>query len=367
MGSNKGLSFIISKINRRNMKIPNGALTDDRIKERKDMDFLHEELAGGDEPFAWEEKPVRDRYYFPYDQSISLSCVAGGIAITEEHFSKGNFIPSRKDVYIRRMNYPGGGMALHDAFNIGRKGMCGESLVGSQGLSETPMNAQYPMTNEILKERSSHSFDAWVNIGGFANIDTLASVASHTPVVSFWFMDGSNTSAEWLAHQPRPISQSLGLYDSGAIHHQVCIVDAVLVGGQKFLVVQDTAGVGTGFGTDKNLRLMSQEMVSKRCYAAGYGIDQPEIMAPQKPKFKFTRPLSVGMSGDDVRVLQEVLKYEGCITLPVTTKLFGGITLAGVKKLQEKHKAEILTPAGLVLPTGYVGTRTLAYLNSHYN
>lgn len=344
-----------------------GALLDERLEENKLKDWLHEELASGADDYQWEERPVKDKYYYPYDQSISLSCVAGGIAITEEHFNKGAVIPSRKDVYIRRSNYPGGGMAMHDAFNIAIKGMCSEDLVKSQGLSETPMNTQYPLTNEIIKERAKHNFKAWVSIKNFNDIDVLASIVKHTPVVSFWFIDSYNTSSEWLNQQPRIVNESLGLYDRNTIRHQVCIVDAVLINGEKFLVIQDTSGLGTGFGTDKNLRLMSAEMVAKRCYSAGYGIDHLDAIVPPKPKFTFTRPLKVGMTGDDVRALQEILKYEGCITLNTTTKYFGGITLAGVKKLQSKHADEILKPIGLYLPTGYVGTQTLKYLNKVYN
>lgn len=343
-----------------------GALLDQRLEEDKAKDWLHEELSSGDEAYQWEETPIRDRYYFPYDQSISLSCVAGGIAITEEHFNKGAMIPSRKDVYIRRANRPGGGMMMHDAFSIAIKGIASENLVKSQGLSETPMNAQYEITNEIARERSSHAFEAWVSVKNFKDIDSIAKIVKHTPVVSFWFFDAANDHYEWWTNQPRVVTQNLDLYGANTIRHQVCIVDAVLVDGKKFLVIQDTADLGSGLGADKNLRLISQEMLSARCYSAGYGIDKPEAIVPPKPRFRFTRALQVGMSGDDVRALQEILKYEGCITLNASTRYFGGITLAGVKKLQEKHKAEILTPAGLKRPTGYVGSNTLKYLNKNY-
>ncbi len=346
-----------------------GALLDKRVEEEKLKDFLHEELASGVDDFIWEERPIKDRYYFSYDQYMSLSCVAGGIAITREHFAKKKglvFIPSRKDIYLRRMNYPTGGMAMFDAFNIAIKGMCSEQLVKSQGLSETPMNTQYEVTNDILLERAKNAFDNWVSIKGFKNIDTLAKIIKHTPIVAFWFFDSEQDNEEWWRHQPQVVNSQLNLYGNDTSRHQAAFVDAVLVGGKKFLIVQDTAGVGTGFGADKNLRMISEEMLNARLYSAGYGIDKDTSPLPPKPRFTFTRTLKVGMSGDDVRALQEILKFEGCIDLPVTTKLFGGITLAGVKKLQLKHKAQILTPAGLKLPTGYVGSNTIKYLNEMY-
>lgn len=349
--------------------INTGALIDNRLDEEKEKDWLHEELAAGLGDFVWEERPIRDRYYFAYDQGTSLSCVAGGIAIMREHFARNKglaYVPSRKDIYIRRANKPGGGMMMHDAFNIGIKGMASEGLVESQRLSETPMNTQYPITPDILHERAKNAFDSWVSIKLFNDIDTIASVARHTPVMCFWFFDNNNQYQEWWNQIPRIVNGDLGLYDKNSAHHQVCIVDAVLIDGKKYLVGQDTAGVGMGTGSDRNLRLISEEMVTRRLYAAGYGIDKPETPTVPKPLYRFNRHLKVGMSGGDVKALQDILRYEGCIDLPASTGYFGGITLRGVKNLQLKHRAEILTPAGLSLPTGYMGTYTIKYLNKTY-
>jgi hypothetical protein len=336
-----------------------GGLLDERLEEDKQKDWLDSELASGVDSYKWEERPFKDIYY-PYNQSTSLSCVSGGIAITCEHFEK-DFVPSRKDVYIRRANYPQGGMAMPDAFKIAIKGMCGESEVLSQGQGETVMNTPYPITNQILAERSQTAFDAWITVTDWS-IDNLARIVRDTPIVAFWYFNQSKDS--WWTSKPSFVN-GVGLYDNDISRHQACFIDAILINGKKYLVVQDTAGVGTGIGDNKNIRLIDEEAL-KRLYGVGYGINTAPIDV-EKPKYNFTRTLKFGMKGNDVRALQEILKFEDCITLPVATDYFGGITLAGVKKLQQKYRSEILKPAGLKLPTGIFGPLSRAFINNKYN
>ena len=83
--------------------------------------------------------------------------------------------------------------------------------------------------------------------------------------------------------------------------------------------------------------------------------------------YAFTRQLKKGDKGADVVALQHVLKLEDCFDYPTFTGFFGDITVAGVKKLQEKYAAEILAPLGLKAGTGFVGNATLAWLKKHYS
>ena len=84
--------------------------------------------------------------------------------------------------------------------------------------------------------------------------------------------------------------------------------------------------------------------------------------------YTFTKHLSQGMQGADVVALQHALKLEGCVpaTLPFTG-YFGTATLAAVKAFQLKYANDCLKPAGLTMPTGYVGDLTLAKLNALYS
>lgn len=88
----------------------------------------------------------------------------------------------------------------------------------------------------------------------------------------------------------------------------------------------------------------------------------------------FARTLRIGSRGDDVRELQIFLNKNGATALMVSpgsggsigneTEYFGAKTAEAVSRFQELYRSEVLTPIGLVRGTGFVGSLTLAKLNS---
>ena len=349
------------------MKYETGALLDYRTEDEKQSDFAHEEIAMGFEPYKWEERPIKQRYYFPHNQSSSLSCVAGFSAIVlEKHDSS---IVSRKDVYIRRSNKPFGGMSMPDVMNITRKGVALESTVLSQNLGEKAMNENYPVTGKIIEERDKNRAGVSFNINGFRNIDTIANIVQTVPVCMFWFFDESGQ--EWWREYPMVKFNFINEFSFGVTRHQATVVDAILMGGKKYLVIQDTAGVGTGLGENNNIRLVGEDYLAKRAYSAGYILDNDEeVLKPEpialKPKFNATEVMKVGSKGNSVKQLQAVLIYEGLLNIKDPSGFFGGLTKASVIKLQDKYKSEILTPAGLKFGTGIVASKTLQFLRKKY-
>lgn len=85
----------------------------------------------------------------------------------------------------------------------------------------------------------------------------------------------------------------------------------------------------------------------------------------------FERNLSIGMSGEDVRALQVALNSSSATRVSQTgagspgseTSTFGQLTFEAVKRFQLAHAAEVLRPAGLTSPTGFVGALTRQKLN----
>lgn len=83
-------------------------------------------------------------------------------------------------------------------------------------------------------------------------------------------------------------------------------------------------------------------------------------------KGDFTRTLSLGMRGEDVRELQKVLNKDtetrvadgGVGSLGNETDYFGQATKRALVKFQEKYRGEILEPVGLVSGTGVFGAKT---------
>lgn len=82
------------------------------------------------------------------------------------------------------------------------------------------------------------------------------------------------------------------------------------------------------------------------------------------PKYTFTKNLTIGAKGNDVKVLQEILIIEECLAPGLNTGNYGKLTREAVKKFQEKYKSEILTPVGLSKGTGLFYNSTRAFINN---
>ncbi len=78
---------------------------------------------------------------------------------------------------------------------------------------------------------------------------------------------------------------------------------------------------------------------------------------------RIDRDLTVGSSGPDVTILQQLLVIEGVYPEARITGFFGPLTRQAVIRFQEKYRAEILSPSGLQAGTGFVGPATRAKIN----
>lgn len=86
----------------------------------------------------------------------------------------------------------------------------------------------------------------------------------------------------------------------------------------------------------------------------------------------FTLDLKTGSNNAEVLALQKILNTdtdtqvatEGPGSLSNETSYFGQKTQNAVKRFQEKYRSEILAPLNISAPTGVVGARTRAVLNS---
>lgn len=89
----------------------------------------------------------------------------------------------------------------------------------------------------------------------------------------------------------------------------------------------------------------------------------------------FSKDLTIGMSGSDVKELQILLNQDPATAVAVIgpgspgneTSYFGQKTEAAAVEFQEKYAADILMPIGMTQGTGYVGARTRAKLEALVN
>ena len=87
--------------------------------------------------------------------------------------------------------------------------------------------------------------------------------------------------------------------------------------------------------------------------------------------YTFTRDLTVGSSGSDVKKLQEFLNSDSSTLVAISgagsknqeTNYFGPATKSAVAKFQNKYASEVLAPYGLTSGTGYFGPSTRSKAN----
>lgn len=354
--------------------IPTGAGLDYRTPEQKSKDYDPKEAFASATPLEWKEKTlleIQDEIKaHSISQSQTLRCVSeyAGIALEWAEFLETGqrTIFSRRDIYARRSSRPYPGMAMHDLFDLMREGACLESQLASTAETEDEIDQPYAVTPDMVNARKTYASGSSFTWTKWTIDDVARMIKSGTPVCLFWFFN-NNDYLEWWNPTPKLV-YSIDLFGKDSGRHQAAGVNFCLMNGKKHIVVMDSAGHGTGWGAQGNIRIVSEEFFNARCYAAGFTIDKKNLdyTPPQTIHYNFTRNLENGSDGDDVAMLQKILVLEGCMVLKEPTIHFRGMTEAGVKKLQEKYAKEILAPFGLKSGTGYFYESTRRFINKKY-
>jgi hypothetical protein len=83
-----------------------------------------------------------------------------------------------------------------------------------------------------------------------------------------------------------------------------------------------------------------------------------------KPAIPFPANLARGMRGEQVKLLQIILRdIGGVYPEGLATGYYGPLTERAVKRFQELYRHQILSPLGLASGTGYFGTQTRLVVN----
>jgi len=263
-------------------------------------------------------------------------------------------------IYQRRANKPAGGMGGIDVFKIAQKGVTLESLVFSQDMTDKEMDST---VIEKYKQEVGEIF----RIGNFItlptkNIETIASTLQVTkkPIMVWFYFEGG----EWNKSIPTIDNNHVDIYAPTTGRHSVAAVDFTLYEGKKALIIEDSWGPEYGI---KGQRIVTEDFFKERNFFAAYTMNFKfdELPEETKPKYTFNNDLDFGQNNNEIKVLQDILKYEG--VFPVNTEstgYYGAITKKGVGEFQLRYKVvDSNTSSGF----GRVGPITRKKLNELYS
>jgi len=335
-----------------------GVLDDTRTENEKLKDWTHEELIGYGAPVSWEERepkkyPVRNQ-----DGSGACGAFSSSVALgRNEEKESGKYVNlSPAFIYQKRSNKDGAGMNIADMMEILKTH--GSPL--DEDLSDDNKDDKYLDSKQFnqYKVEEAKKYRAKNYVYMSKDINEMARVISEGKTPILLLRCGIK---EWIT-TPQLIK------NTREINHYVPCVDFVLIDGVKYIVVQDSWGWSGG---KNGYRFLSEEFIKNRVELVVYTIDleNTPIVEPitTKPVYYFKSSLEKGtMNNEDVKALQRILKYEGCMDQSVpSTGNYLNMTCLAVKKLQLKNQIASVKEIES-LQGARCGSKTLFYLNRKY-
>jgi len=279
---------------------------------------------------------------------------------------RGEFIEFSAADYNKRSNKPAEGAYPVEALDLLRKEGIGlEVLEISNNVSADELKAV--VQSGFDKQVAGLSLlDAFYSLPAY-DFDTIISTlhATGKPIPLGFFA----TVSEWNRDVPTIIDAGLFL-ENASVRHEVCATPNFGIwNGQEGFTIEDSWGTTGINGT--GVRFITREFFSKRNYIPGLvptsfkGYSVIDIK-PVRPKVLLERDLEKGMTGEDVRALQAVYKYEGLFPANHSgSDYFGEITERCTKDYQARYG---IISEGTPSTSGYgrVGPKTRAHINKLY-
>lgn len=323
-------------------------------------DYRHEEIAAF-APVEWMEKRAAEFLTYPkHNQNGSSSCVANTKAKqleVDELGENGVYRQlSPRSIYGYGFIPDTGGMYIRKAADIiTSQGATLGSILSSEGLSEGDMRNLSDYHKDGQQIAKIYKCDSVV----FCNkdFDTIASVlenfrsAGKPKAVGIAVPGWKNQT--WQGTNPMP---GVGAPDW---YHAVTVIDYGLMGGKKFLSIDNSWGESVGLAGQQFLGEEYEPLIYSADYTLNLSDDWMSSMATIiKPSYQWNTDLAVGDSGTDVQVLQKALQSLGMFPIDsvvTPTGYFGGITRQAVLTFQSVYG---------ITSTGIVGPVTRAKLNT---
>lgn len=312
----------------------NGA-RDTRTAEEKKKDWQHEELFGSSSPVVWSEDDGNFKVYSPIrNQDGSGACggFSGNIALgINEFYDNGTFVAlSPAYIYTNRKNKDSEGMELIDLMTIlTTLGSFPDPDLKSDNLNEQQINA---LTFTTTQKKQALKYRGKNYLFAPKDIDTVADLIQkgYAPIFLLRCMGDEYTEYPQVKYGDR----SLTNFYQWNINHYIVGTGYGMKNGKKYISVQESWGVGA---LPKGLRYFSEEFLRDRVQLVVYVIDL-KTEETDKPELTFATPLSFGARSEEVKKLQEMLRYEQFFPSNVDlTGYFGIITARALRDWQVKH------------------------------
>jgi len=331
--------------------------------------YTQRELVGSSAVVSLTEtSPERWRIYPRRNQDGQSSCTyharAKAAGILQEQ-ATGEFIEYSAADYNKRSNSTSEGSSPLESFDYWHAGGIGlEALEPSNNLSAAQL-ASHKQSIFEKKAAEISKLGAFYSLP-YGDFDSIVSTlhATKKPIpVGVW-----GTYREW--NQDVPVAIPSQTYGSAEVKHEVCVTPNYgIYKGQEGFTIEDSWGSAGINGT--GVRWITRDFFTRRNFIQGIvpttfkSYDDININ-PAKPRIDLARDLDLGMTGDDVRALQEVYKYEGFFPANHSgSDYFGNITQSATRQYQAKYG---IASSGTPSTTGYgrVGPSTRRHINAKY-
>lgn len=313
--------------------------------------------------------PTKWRVWPKRDQDGSSSCTyqarAKAAGILRELVT-GEFVEYSAADYNKRSNAPSEGSSPVEAFDnwktrgVGLEIFEPSQLMADSGIAKTK---QTPFEKDVA---AISKIDNYVMLPLYdfdALVSTLAATKKPIPIGIF------GTTKEWSQDVPKIIDKGLTAAKA-PVRHEICATPNFgIYNGEEGFTIEDSWGSA---GIDgKGVRWITRAFFEKRNYIPGlypttFKTFQQLGVVPTRPTIKLTRDLEFGITGADVRALQEVYRYEGFFPANhAGSELFHNLTEECTRQFQVRHG---IVSSGTPKTTGFgrVGPSTRAVINKLY-
>lgn len=324
-----------------------GILEDNRSQAEKKRDFDPRELDLGSLKLVSKEEAVLNAFnYISRNQWYKSSCVPSSMANALWNTEKIEL--ADEPWYKDRINSPAQGCYWYDIANMVIKRAYKRSDCPEVKTEDEANKYKTPTGIDTETHRQKAYF--FISNGTMTIVQFITLLNSNIAIPFSIYAVGK----EWSRKVPKIYDKDLTI-DKATINHAICAIPntGYEEDGEYHFMITDSAHFG---GFDK--RTIDQSFFDIRWKHGVYFVDleKEDTDGKIKTKYNFTRNLTVGSRGEDVKILQTILrelgflssKWNGVYYDPTT--YFGGMTKAAVAEYQ---KSRNITPA-----VGYFGPIT---------